>query len=242
MWLGIATGAAAAVALGIPFFAKQIPWTWEGALARQWRPFPNDHLCQLPQPATFALQKVVNRLVPVYPNDDFPVHVQIVRHDTINAFATLHGEIFVFQGLLNQTQSADELAGVLAHEIEHVKRRHIVQGAFTRLLTVGIFSMVFQDGRLDARTAEQLLHMKFSRLQESEADAGGFRRLHDAKVSTDGVENFFNRMETMSSTPTILSDHPASAERATLAKKFKPKNPAPILTTSEWLALRNACR
>jgi predicted Zn-dependent protease len=79
-------------------------------------------------------------------------------------------------------------------------------------------------------------------MQELDADEGGFQRLKDAKISTDGVESFFNRMEAMSSMPAILSDHPASAERARLAESLKPKNPIPILTTSEWLVLRKACR
>jgi predicted Zn-dependent protease len=57
----------------------------------------------------------------------FPLHLYFINNNTLNGFAGPGGHIFIFTGLLDTMDNADELAGVLCHEIAHVSSRHIAQ-------------------------------------------------------------------------------------------------------------------
>jgi predicted Zn-dependent protease len=75
-----------------------------------------------------ALQKYVNQvgryLSLQSERPDLPWHFGVLDSDSVNAFATPGGHIFVTSGLLRKMRSEAELAGVLAHEIAHVLRKH----------------------------------------------------------------------------------------------------------------------
>ncbi len=58
------------------------------------------------------------------PRPDLPWHFGILDADTVNAFATPGGNVFVSRGLLLRVHSEAELAGILAHEISHVAMKH----------------------------------------------------------------------------------------------------------------------
>ena len=58
---------------------------------------------------------------------DIPYHFAVLNHDSINAFATPAGYVFVTRGLLKTLQSEAELAAVLGHEIAHVSQNHILE-------------------------------------------------------------------------------------------------------------------
>jgi len=53
--------------------------------------------------------------------------VRVVKSGVVNAFALPGEQVVLFQGLIDEAQSADEVAGVLAHEMEHVTRRHVLK-------------------------------------------------------------------------------------------------------------------
>lgn len=59
------------------------------------------------------------------PNVDY--HFAILNHDSINAFATPAGYVFITRGLLQQLQNEAELAAVLGHEIGHISEKHILK-------------------------------------------------------------------------------------------------------------------
>ncbi|MFH1494883.1 MAG: M48 family metallopeptidase [Pseudomonadota bacterium] len=75
-----------------------------------------------------ALQKYVNQvgryLTLQTERPDLPWHFGILDSDSVNAFATPGGHIFVTSGLLRKMHSEAELAGVLSHEIAHVLQKH----------------------------------------------------------------------------------------------------------------------
>lgn len=245
LWLLAALLIGGAVALGLPFFARQIPWSLEQRLAATPGLLPavaeSDLSRNREAAALFA--RLVQRVYPLYPADrEFPLKITVIRGKTVNAFATLGGQIYLYEGLLQQAGSAEELAGILAHEIEHVRKRHIIQGVFVRLLTVQGLKVIFTgQGSLDPQLTGMLLNMHFSREQESEADTGGVQRLHDAGIDVSGLQHFFERAGTLASMPTILSDHPANEERAALLAKFRNSPATPIMSPAEWAAVKQAC-
>ena len=53
----------------------------------------------------------------------------VVEEDQLNAFAVPGGSIYIFTGLIERAKSTDELAGVLGHEIVHIKGRHMARSS-----------------------------------------------------------------------------------------------------------------
>jgi len=59
------------------------------------------------------------------PNIEY--HFAVLNHDSINAFATPYGYVFITKGILKQIQNEAELAAVLGHEISHISEKHILE-------------------------------------------------------------------------------------------------------------------
>ena len=115
IWLLAALLTGGAVALGLPFFARQIPWSMEQRLAAWHGGLPDITASDVTRNKETAalLDRVIRRVYPLYPADrEFPVKITVIRGKTVNAFAYLGGQIYVYEGLLQQTESAEELAGI----------------------------------------------------------------------------------------------------------------------------------
>src|SRR5580658_406661 len=57
---------------------------------------------------------------------DVPYSIKIIKANDVNSFATLGGFVYVYEGLIDFTQSDDELASVIGHETGHIERRHVL--------------------------------------------------------------------------------------------------------------------
>lgn len=246
MWVLCAAGVAAGMAFALPRLARHVPWSVEQWLARIVGTAPPGALCKgrghLDSIAAF--DKLVQRIYPLSADDKtLPITIDVVAGSTINAVATLGGHVYVFEGLIKQAGSPEELAGVLAHEIEHVRNRHIVQGLAVNLLTLEALQVVLPgEGRFDAQIARLLLSMQFSRQQEGEADEKGLERLRSAQVDGGGFAQFFVRAQELPSPPAILSSHPPNESRKALAMRFRGYTMSPVLDSVEWKALGAICR
>lgn len=237
-WLLGAVALAFVFAAGLPLLSSKLPWPAEKKLGRVLGA-ERAVVCARADGAA-ALNKLSARLYPILPEDrEFPAEIAVIPGDTVNAFAALGGRIYVYDGLLKDARSPEELAGVLAHELEHVKRRHIIQGVIARLVTTGALRIAFSD---KAGAAEKLLDLSFSRAQERQADEGGLARLKTAKIDNAGFAAFFERAAKKPSLPAIFSDHPADEDRADLVRKYGGGATEPALSAGEWAALRSICR
>ena len=246
LWVLAASTLAALFAMGLPRLAKHVPWRTEQWLGDALGGASAAITCRsgASGASTAALDRLVRRLYPLYPDDAaLPITVDVVRGRTVNAFAALGGHIHVIDGLIQQARTPEELAGVLAHEIEHVRNRHIVQGLAADLLTLGALNAAVPDHDLaGSRTAYMLLHLKFSRQQEEEADEKGLARLRDAHIDSSGFAQFFSRAEAANEPIPLLSSHPGSESRAALAARFRGYPVEPILDAGDWQALRAICK
>lgn len=244
LWLLTGILVASMLAGGLEFLAKLVPWSVEKRIARSLQVIPENQICQGNGDKLAALHQLLARLYPIYPTDsEFPISVHVTNDPSVNAFASLGGEIYVFDGLLRQAQSAEELAGVLAHEMEHVRQRHIIQGGLVHLLTVQAFAALFSSTGIhaDPELASLLIRLKFSRQQEEQADIGGLHRLRDAHIDVSGLQSFFERMEKMEQIPSIISDHPSNQYRAQLIAQYKGIPSTPILNSIQWSQLKSFC-
>jgi predicted Zn-dependent protease len=166
----------------------------------------------------------------------------IVDAAEVNAFAVPGGFIYVNRGLVDRTGMMDELAGVLGHEIGHVVLRHTVkqmeqmQGAnigvtLACVLTSVCNSQVAQAGINVAGTA---LFAKFSRTDESQADAQAVKNTIAAGIDPHGVITMFQKLlEERKTRPgavdAFFATHPGEEERITAAQAEINKYPASAL-------------
>lgn len=246
LWALAAVGIGVSFAALLPSVARHVPWRVERWMDRA---VGGDALLRpcrgTAEPASLvAFNKLVARIYPLDAEDrELPITVDVIAGDTINAFAALDGHIHVFEGLLGQVESPEELAGVIAHEIEHVRGRHILQGLAVNLFTLTALSSALPTGSPgNSRIAYSLLSMKFSRQQEAEADERGLARLRAAHVDAAGFSRFFARAELSSAAPAWLSSHPASEARAELAHRAGGYPTAAVLGAAEWRSVGAICR
>lgn len=139
----------------------------------------------------------------------------IAEDASLNAFAIPGGIIVVHSGLMLAADDASELAGVLAHEIEHVELRHslkaMVQQAGLRLAVAAVIG----DFGIAGQAAGQLSGLSFSRDSEREADALGLQRLVAHGIDPNGMRRMFSRFAAAEAAapPAWMSSHPGTAER-----------------------------
>jgi predicted Zn-dependent protease len=145
------------------------------------------------------LQAIADKLAP---SMDLPEGMTITVHydesDTVNAFATLGGNLIFFKGLLERIESEQELAALMGHEIAHIKYRHPIT-ALGKGVTIAAF-ISFIGGASGSSAGEWLIGssanlsmMKFSREQESRADAAAAEVLYKVYGHIGGAQHLFQR-------------------------------------------------
>lgn len=160
----------------------------------------------------------------------FTYEFDLVEDASVNAFAMPGGFVVVHTGLLSLADNAEQVAGVLAHEIQHVERRHSLKAMAKSLgLAVSVRMVLGDLGGLTSLGSD-LLGLKYSRENEAQADREGLRALVVAGISPAGMRDFFRKLgETEALTPGWLASHPASADRITaLDAAIKALPPAAI--------------
>lgn len=240
VWVLAACFLGSIFALGISPLAHIIPWKFEKKLSQI---FLLDHQatsCSNNLQATKILEKLSQRLYPLDPKDNsFSIHISVVRDARVNAYATLGGIIFINSALLEQAESPEEIAGILAHEISHVSNRHILEGSIVHLLTIeGIKILISGSSSTSSDLARYFLNMNFTKKQEAQADKDGLARLEKSQISNQGFKDFFKRMKQS----TFLSDHPSNQARIEMAEKYHHYESKPIMTEDEWKILKNFCK
>ena len=170
----------------------------------------------------------------------------VKQDDTVNAFAMPGGIIVVHTGLLRQAGDPGELAGVLAHEVQHVEQRHSLRQMISSLgwgalvgLTIGDISAVA------AMLAHQAGTLYFSRDMEEEADRLGLLALQRAQIRPDGMLRFFQELDDKdkASVPGWISSHPQTAARAQQIESLIAATPCPAcvpLHSSGWQGMKAA--
>lgn len=168
-----------------------------------------------------GIDAIVSRLTAAAPTTDYPFHVHVAGDDMTNAFALPGGQIVVYAGLIEAAESPEELAGVLAHEMQHVYQRHGLKSLARSLKWKVVLALVIGD--LDSLSdvflanATKLVSLSNDRDAEREADTLGLDLLYAADIDPNGMVKFFTTLEEeAASLPGLsyLSTHPDSGERA----------------------------
>ena len=159
------------------------------------------------------VERVGQRLARHAPRTSFAYSFQIVDQDAPNAFALPGGFIFVSRGLLALSNSEDELANVLGHEIVHVARRH----ASARQSLMNSLPKYLRWAAAGQVTA-------YSRDQERESDRLGQGLAGLAGYNPEGMATFLRDLEFnerlqlgFSRVQGYMDSHPATSERVAAA-------------------------
>ena len=169
-----------------------------------------------------ALQGRLDKMLDGLPGDS-PLHeydfsVQLVENEEINALALPGGLIVVFTGLVEQAESENELAMVLAHELGHFAHRdHLRRLGRGLSLALGAF-LVFGEDSATADLVNRLFlvtESHYSREQEADADRFGLELLVADYGHAGGATDFFARVgrEAGSRAPYLLASHPHPDDR-----------------------------
>lgn len=180
-------------------------------------------------------------------NGGQPFDIRVVDIPMVNAAALPGRHVVLFRGLLDKADSADEVAGVLAHEIAHVRNRHVTEA----LLRQFGFSMIVAGlGGSTAGNIDTMLSLRYSRAAKREADLGAVTTLAEARISPAPTAAFFDRLAAgkdkagrLDASLAYLSTHPPSADRRDLFTRSVDRNARyqPALSNAEWQALRSIC-
>lgn len=148
--------------------------------------------------------------------DQFAWEVKIIKDDeTLNAFCTPGGHIYVYTGLIKFLDSEDQLAGVMGHEIAHAAQRHSTR-QMTKIYGLSALASIAtgsaEPGMLE-QVALGLINLKFSRTHETEADTYSVIYLCGTDYHANGAAGFFRKMEGQPTPPEFLSTHPNPGNR-----------------------------
>ncbi len=148
--------------------------------------------------------------------DKFAWEVKIIDDkETLNAFCTPGGYIYVYTGIIKFLDSEDQLAGVMGHEIAHAALRHSTR-QMTQVYGIAALTSIVT-GNASPGLIEQialgLISLKFSRNHETEADEYSVIYLCETEYNAAGAAGFFKKMEGSATPPEFLSTHPNPGNR-----------------------------
>lgn len=164
---------------------------------------------------TDYVNQIGQRLAATSDRPDLPYTFQVVQDDSINAFATMGGFVYIQTGLIKAASNEAELAGVMAHEIGHITGRHAINQMKQMTLASGIAGAlgVNQDALVNIGV-QLALQLPNSRADEHDADRRGFYNLGRAGYAQSGFITFMQKLESQSgSVPEFLSTHPDPGNR-----------------------------
>jgi len=197
-------------------------------------------LASADHPQVHRLRYIANRLIPhaTAPNlhgtpraAQWNWEVNLIGSKQVNAFCMPGGKIAFFSGLLTQLQlNDDEIAMVMGHEMTHALREHSREQLGKTTATNGLIELgaaIFglgNGGRYLANLGGQLLGLRFSRDDESEADRGGLDLSARAGYDPRAGLSLWKKMESASNgaPPQWLSSHPAGASRIAQIQQLIP--------------------
>jgi Zn-dependent protease with chaperone function len=196
-------------------------------------------------PGRMALDKIMGRLeaaaaLPVV------LRTNVVRRTEANAIALPGGQVYVFRGLVDKAENADEVAGVIAHEIGHVSHRDgtkaMLQGAGLSFL-FGMLLGDFVGGGAVVFAAKTVLQSSYTREAEAAADVYGAELMNKAGGDARALAAILDKIGGATEPGMkILLNHPETTARVAAINKIATvRAPSPFLDPAEWSALKHIC-
>ncbi len=220
-------GLSTAVYLTARLAAPLIPFAWEQALAGAMMEEPPAAQADTAAIQTYLEELAVRLSRAMALPDEMTVTVHYVDSDTVNAFATLGGHIYMHDGLLRLLDSENAVAMLLGHEIAHIKHRDPVRSAGAAALASLVTAALVGDADLLSHVfgfGDLVRAMYFSREQEAAADAAATRGLYELFGHLGGARDLYRELQTLrpDNAPhdtKLLASHPHLGARITLLEQ-----------------------
>jgi Zn-dependent protease with chaperone function len=178
---------------------------------------------------------------------DTSVQAVVLATDVPNAFALPGGKVYLFNGLLAKAQNPDEIAGVLAHELGHLKHRdntrELIYNGGTSFLIGLLFGDVTGSGAA-IFAARSVVTSSYSRDAETNADNFSIEVMHTLGRPTKPMGDLMFRVtgKQGDSGLSILASHPLTEDRLKhMSEEDRPASGPPLLTAAEWASLKKIC-
>jgi Zn-dependent protease with chaperone function len=233
------------------WLAPHVPMSWERNLGASLVGDFGDNRCRDPG-GQRALEALAERVSPGATRGSQAIAFAVLDIGMVNAAAVPGQNVVFFRGMLEEARSPEELAGVMAHEIAHVRRRHVTE-ALIRELGIGALIRLFAGGI--GANAEQLVGLSFTREHEGEADADAIAMLKAANIDPRPTGALFRRLgggggggkdedRSVEFEVEWLDSHPNPRGRADrFEAAHRPgASYAPALSDEAARALRSACK
>ena len=195
-----------------------------------------------------AFTKLVNRLRDAAGLDD-TMTAGVLPSSIPNAFALPGGKVFLLKGLLDKAENPDELAGILAHELGHLKHHDNMRGLIYNGGTSFPIGLLFGDVTGSSAVifaSRSLVEASYSREAETGADTFAIEIMHALGRSPKPAAELMFRItgkEGGSGLTNIIASHPLTEDRlARMTREDRPVTGPPLLTDKEWQALKGICR
>ncbi|OAI29965.1 metalloendopeptidase [Methylosinus sp. R-45379] len=251
--LAATTSFVALIWFGIPFAADRIaplvPYSFERRIGEaaeaQLRSIFSAEPCGGAKGAG-ALTRLSERLQSAAALEE-PARIEVLRSAIPNALALPGGKIYVFSGLLTRAETPDEVAGVVAHEIGHLKHRDSMRKLITTGGTSYLIGLLFGDmtgaGAL-VFASKALIGAAHSREAEAQADSFAADLMARLGRPAKPLGNLLTRISgSENGAFGLLHDHPLTADRlAALAAADKGERGPPLLDAENWAALKAICK
>jgi Zn-dependent protease with chaperone function len=239
---GIVTASVVAIGYLAPhWIAPHVPMRWERDVGSAMVGDFGDLRCRDAR-GQQALEALVERVAPGATKGPDGIKVAALNVQTFNAAALPGGYIVVFKPAITETDP-EALAGVIAHEVAHVRRRHVTE-ALIRELGIGALIRLMA-GNIGAN-AEQLVALSYTRQNEAQADSDAIQMLKRANISPKPTAALFTRLskDAPAYSAEFLQSHPLSSKRAQkFAGSFDPRaRYQPALSRDQADALFDICR
>lgn len=179
--------------------------------------------------ADSAIQAITSRMLSAIDSTPYRYQIKIIQSQDINAFTIPGGNIYILSGLIKAADSPEEVAAVLAHEIGHAEKRHVVTKLINDMSMTAIVSILSGgDPSVVTEVLQSVVGNKFNRGQEMEADKFALQLMEDAHIPPKALARFFERLNDKdldyNENLEILMTHPHNNRRIDQARKYKTRN------------------
>ena len=191
------------------------------------------------------VDRIGRRILGATGPQSFDYRFFVVDDSQLNAFAVPGGSVYLYTGLIERAKSTDELAGVLGHEIVHIKARHMARSSGPDAISIlSLLSMVLlartgaggQAAGVVGQAVAATRQAAYSRQLEMEADTLGTRYMATAGFDPKGTIAFLKTLDQERAlnpidVPAYIMTHPITQERVANAelvvRSLGPTQPRP---------------
>jgi Zn-dependent protease with chaperone function len=175
-----------------------------------------------------------------------PIRIAVLRKADANAITLPGGIVYVFSGLIDKSDTPDELAGVIAHELGHVAHRDGTRSVLSHTAMSFLFGMLLGDfvgGGAVLIAAKTVLSSSYSRDVEASADGYAVDLMYKVQGDPRALGTILNRIAgTSHPGPKLLLDHPETKDRVAAINAMAQSGPmTPLIDKTEWADIKRIC-